>query len=556
MVKNDLEPSNITPSSHLLLGSFVAIAILIFVAGSFFEPRWETNDDVAMSMVAHGYGLAEISSPNLIFSNVLWGYFVRALPEIGGVLGYSIAAVGALLAVGTSIAYGLIRVGLGYLATLLILILILIRPGLFPQFTINSGLLMVGAIVCWHLFARYKDQRALAIGCLLAFCSYLVRSQEFLLVLLVALPLLPWRVLLTNRTPKIAVVLLVTAIAISAQVDRQAYLGDDWIAFNELNPTRAALTDFGAGSALLSRPVILEQHGYSSNDIRLVGSWFFVDPKIANPPKLKAMLDELGPLPSQGNAWGNAWVGVETLWAPALLPVVLAALLLVFLRPSWSVIGCWGLCIAAVAAIGFVGRPGVVRIYVPLVSFLVIAPFFGGKYPIQSQKSRRRHLEIGVLVIAATVNTLEVFSEAKASRLMSEQARVQWRDFPRNPVVVWGSAFPFETMYPALRIPPEVKSFRLYGLGVFTLAPFSVPYSESSAGRGMVSLLLSENGADIVLQDSQIELLEGYCIEHHKEHRLMWTSEVKGVDLAGIRNFRCRPEILIENTRQDATKER
>lgn len=545
MVDNDFELSPLPPVFRLLLISFVATAILIFVACSLFEPRWETNDDVGMSMVAHGYGLVATGSPNLIFSNVLWGYFVRSFPEIGGVLGYSIANLGVLLAVGTSVAYCLLRVGLGYLATLSALVLILARPVLFPQFTINAGLLMVGAIVCWQLCARHKDLRALAVGCLLAFGSYLVRSQEFVLVLLVSLPLLPWRVLLTDRTPKIAVVLLILAIAISAHVDRQAYLGDDWKAFNELNTPRAALTDFGAGEALRSRPDILARHGYSPNDISLIQRWFFVDPKIADPPTLKAMLGELGPLPSPGSVWSNAWAGVATLWHPALLPAVLAALLLAFLQPSWSILGCWVVCIAAIAALGFIGRPGVVRVYVPMVSLLVIAPIISGKFSIMCQKSWRHYFEIGVLVIAATVSAFGVFSEAKASRLMSEQERVQWRDFPRHPVVVWGADFPFEDMYPVFRVPPEVKSFRLYGLGVFTLAPFSVPYSEARAARGMVSLLLSENGADIILRDSQIQLLERYCFEHHKGYRLVRTADEK---VAGIQNFRCRPENLIEKT--------
>ena len=53
------------------LGSVVVPFVALYVA---FEPLWETNDDVAMSMAAHGYGLAAYSSPHLIFSNVVWGH--------------------------------------------------------------------------------------------------------------------------------------------------------------------------------------------------------------------------------------------------------------------------------------------------------------------------------------------------------------------------------------------------------------------------------------------------------------------------------------------------
>lgn len=42
-------------------------------------------------------GLAAYGSSHLIFSNVLWGYLVRAIPAINGVLGYSLATMGVLL---------------------------------------------------------------------------------------------------------------------------------------------------------------------------------------------------------------------------------------------------------------------------------------------------------------------------------------------------------------------------------------------------------------------------------------------------------------------------
>jgi hypothetical protein len=90
---------------YQLLTAFVIALIYLFVLYHFISPRWETNDDVGMSMVAHGYGVALTGSPNLVFSNVLWGYLVRAIPQIHGVLGYSIATLCALVIVGTVVIY-------------------------------------------------------------------------------------------------------------------------------------------------------------------------------------------------------------------------------------------------------------------------------------------------------------------------------------------------------------------------------------------------------------------------------------------------------------------
>ena len=174
-----------------LLWSCTISTIFILALCCFFEPHWETNDDVAMSMVAHGYGIAAVSTPNLFFSNVLWGYFVRSIPRINGALGYSVATIGVLNFVGIVILLSLRRLGVGWLIALSVLTIVLTRPVLFPQFTINAGLVTVGAISCWYLYEQRGSMSALLIGCLLAWVGYLIRSMEFVLVLLVALPILP-----------------------------------------------------------------------------------------------------------------------------------------------------------------------------------------------------------------------------------------------------------------------------------------------------------------------------------------------------------------------------
>lgn len=66
-----------------------------------------------MSIVAHGYGIAAVGMPNLLFFNVIWGCLVRAIPQIHGLWGYSIATTGGLVIVGMGIvrAMGQLRFG-------------------------------------------------------------------------------------------------------------------------------------------------------------------------------------------------------------------------------------------------------------------------------------------------------------------------------------------------------------------------------------------------------------------------------------------------------------
>lgn len=107
-------------------------------------------------MVAHGYGIAAIGSPNLIFSNVVWGYLVRLIPQIDGVLGYSVVTIGVLVIVGTVLLHALRKLSFGWLVSLSVLILLLARPVLFPQFTINAGLLTLGQLFVGSFMVRRK----------------------------------------------------------------------------------------------------------------------------------------------------------------------------------------------------------------------------------------------------------------------------------------------------------------------------------------------------------------------------------------------------------------
>lgn len=465
-----------------------------------------------MSMVAHGYGLAAEASPNLIFSNVLYGHLVRLIPEINGTHGYSIATILVLVIVGTVVVHGLYRLGMGSVGCLSALVLIFSRPVLFPQFTINAGLLMVAAIMCWHLYARQSSISALTFGCLLAFGSYLIRSQECWLVFAVSLPLLPWRSLLSSRDARVAFFALISLTAFAAITDYNAYKGDNWEFFNKNYAVTPSFTDFGAGKLLQQRPDILAQHDYSPNDIALVSSWFFVDPSIINPDTLNTMLDELGPIPAHKNALQNAWAGIIALHKPKILVSAAAALLLTILHPGWRLAITWGLFIASIFTVGLMGRPGVLRVYAPLVSLLLIAPF------LQDQISTwRRRLIIGVLLLAAVLNSSKVFSESRAFYFKSEAIRYEFTNFPTtSSIVVWGGAFPFTAIYPVLATSPSQGPHRLYGLGVFTPAPFSVAFMESKAGRDMKTLLTGMDGITVVANRKNFGLLRTYCEEHFK----------------------------------------
>lgn len=115
--------------------------------------------------------------------------------------------------------------------------------------------------------------------------------------------------------------------------------------------------------------------------------------------------------------------------------------------------------------------------------------------------------------MAALFNTAAVFSESRAAQVASEQTRRSLQDFPNETVVTWGDTFPFEDAYPVLKQSGSAMMYQLYGVGVFTLAPFLRAYMEQVSGRGVVDRLVSKNGIPIVASNGVFEVLATYCRE-------------------------------------------
>ncbi len=492
------------------LPAFLLATTLIVSLCLMFDPSWSTNDDVAMSMIAHGYGLAGYGSPQLVFSNVLWGYMVRTVPSIGGVLGYSLATMAVLLVFAWATFYFLIRLGAGYLLGLLAISLLIAEPTLMPQFTVNAGLLTVAAVIGWQVYARLGGTGNLFIACLLAFFGYLIRSQEFFLVILVALPFLPWRALRERRPMQIAFLLLGLAVVSAAVFDDWSYSGPEWQQFSEFNSTRIPFTDYNAGWYLKRHPEILARHTKSQNDIDLVGNWFSIDRTVANTESLRAMLAELGPLPMQTSSIKSGVAAVTALFNPALLPLLLPALGLLVLMPRWPMALAWMICLAALFAIGLMGRPGILRVYVPLISLLLVSPLVIGNW----SEGARRRLAALILLIACIGNTYWLIPTALMHKQWTQQVRNDIRGFPAGPFVSWGEDFPFELAFPLLADDPIPRNIRFYGLDSFTPAPFSVAYAEEATGRGLVERLKTKTGIPIIASPKRLEFLRTYCEEH------------------------------------------
>jgi hypothetical protein len=120
-----------------------------------------------------------------------------------------------------------------------------------------------------------------------------------------------------------------------------------------------------------------------------------------------------------------------------------------------------------------------------------------------------------VLVLAAAnvANAYELAKDVVASDKVL--ARVESTRFlPGEPIVVWGDSFPFEYAYPVLAADADLRKLKIFGLGVFTFAPFAIAQAEEKSGNGLIARLRSPGGILIAGGDRHLKLLATYCSEH------------------------------------------
>jgi hypothetical protein len=491
-----------------LATAFVGACSIILCLYLFFPPQWETNDDVDMSMVAHGYGLTELGSPNIIFSNVLWGLIVRLIPTIFDTVGYSVATVLVLITVSATIIFVLLRWGYHPIVSISLMIVLTLRAILFPQFTLNAGLLTLSTVIMWSYYIRYRSLLGLAVGCFYFFVGYIVRNLECFVVLFVALPLLPWRRFLRDRIAGYALIMLSVIVVSATVIDHWAYDRPAWDVYKVLSKALGPYTDFRAADELKGRPDIFTRYGYSQNDLNLVRDWFFVDPGIADPRALQAMVSELGLSAKVESAPSNIRAALEVLWQPTMLPFVSVALILGAMAPTWRLFASWIIYMAIIIILALLGRPAILRVYIPPMALLAIAPLLA-----QEITGVRRLLVSCIVFVLAIVTVVKVGSESREARSIADSLRKAMIDFPVNTVVVWGASLPYEYLYPVLGTTTSSR-YHIYQLDAFTWAPFSLSFKDQAGGHGFLTRLVDKNGLLLVASGQFVEELRGYCREH------------------------------------------
>jgi hypothetical protein len=254
--------------------SFLFSILYVVVLYSFCTPYWETNDDVFMSMCAHGYGLFNYGAPQIVFSNVVWGYIVRAIPTINGVLGYSIGQISLIVICGSVLIYFLRKLNYSWVVAICVFIIVTTNPLVFPQFTKTASFAAIISVLFLYFYfiLDKKNYYYLFCGFIFGILSFFIRSQSFLMIYLFLPIVLPFRKIIKSKAFISFALAMFTLISILYYTDYQSYNNQNYKLFNEFNLIRGLFSDFKVLSVNLNDSKY--KHVFSENDIKLLERFF------------------------------------------------------------------------------------------------------------------------------------------------------------------------------------------------------------------------------------------------------------------------------------------
>jgi branched-subunit amino acid transport protein len=500
------------------LGSFI-ILIICFCE---LTPFWLTNDDVGLAMVANGYGTSASPTHTLVFSNVAWGYLINWFPNIGGVQSYTWITYIALTIFYIAIHCCLIRSNVKPILGATLGLVFFLPVVIYPQFTLVSGYLACAGVGLILVSKGSNQGILLALSACLLILSGLVRLQELLLVLIVAAPSfiglwLGTRDKIIRKSWIISSVCVVVALAAFQVLDQESYNDPAWRTFNTTNHLRAEFTDFNLSRFYYANPKVLQDTGYTKNDVSLFNNWFFVDPAVFSPNKITRLIKEA---PWSGRILTNL-KQIDIFWRPfrdvqILFLIAVITLLLIFHQRRRylfsSILVFAGIMLLLVA----LGRGGITRIYIPV---FVLLAFVGTLQPATAVD--RLRLYYPALIVTAIVALIVLWTHLSHKNTVDRNiaAKVQTLtcQIPDDSLVVnWGSSFPYIYAYRPFRSLKPPCQLKIYSLGSFALAPFELDQLYAQTGyHDLVTAMLAGRAFNFITTDVYIGQLQQYFAEHY-----------------------------------------
>jgi hypothetical protein len=297
------------PRLHFRTAANLAIVVLLLlVALTLFSPFYQTNDDIAMRLLAEGnFVPGDEPLPFLMFINVILGKIISLAYELTPAIPwYDCLLGGAMIAAAAALISVWIGSGTVYEIALAALIAayFLLPTFVSVQFSLaGMGCAAAGAALiasaALETMENERRRRYLQYGAALFFMGSLIRFEGAVLIAIEAaalfLPMIASPLRDAEKRPHLRRALIAAGLAsllatgafIANQlVYRQAR---GWQSFYEYNLLRSRLGEYITPDRLSPEATasLAKEIGWSNNDFALFRNWFFTDPHLFSLEKVR-----------------------------------------------------------------------------------------------------------------------------------------------------------------------------------------------------------------------------------------------------------------------------
>jgi hypothetical protein len=536
------------PISPFLVILFLAVLLfVIFLA--LFSSHYETNDDAAMNMYAAGENLGQTPSEFLLFQHFVVGLILKFLYlNLPHFPWYGAFLYGYLFISSVVIAYAFARLrrSFGSIVSWLALFFLFYLPVLVaPQFTACSGYLAIAGIVLLYVVvqkpspSRALDRCLVGLALLILIWAGMVRFYSLLLALLVMCPIYGYA-LVTRFSQSwrrlLPILCGVAATGLFLNWTQLEYYekARGWEHFFAYNDVRADFMDRHRIVWNEQTEPLFKKVGWSRNDLAMLMSWFYLDPKIYSFANLSFVARKSSWQPGPPIAWN---VLRTDLWRSLTSYGGLAALLLCILLWStrFSSLRTFALVALLWYAMLFTGITVVERHLPARVWLVMLCGWFVTEMilwcavdPVEARaahSNRRRAVRAFWPVAGAVVLIcLCAGSFASSNRLsdklhhdhllmMQDLARLNPR--PNQLFVTWGGDFPYETFQLPKESDSSSRDMEFLGLGVGNHDPVVQDRLRAFGIHDLYQALYQRNDIFLICMLRKEDLLSRYIEEHY-----------------------------------------
>lgn len=514
-------PPTAIAAGLLRLAPYLAAALAILATLLYTPKFWAVNDDIGMAMIAHGYGIADQPSPDLVYSNIVWGWLTFGLGTPFGIQGYAFAQFALVLLSCAVVALTLYRARVpGFVAAALLLIMFV--PTLTGmQFSVTAGYLAVAGLALALDSTRSRTLWPWCAAAAFILMAALIRFNECAFILLIASPFYAAHLLRgADRQTRLRWAGMLAAVGVlwggCAVLDRVHYSGAEWSEFKRMNPLRRQFTDYGLAEHFNWNPDELAGTGLSPVDMQMMHYWFFDDADVFSAAKLEALEGKMS-LPERIGFNLNRY---RKMAAPFQDRVILSLLALFAFaafagRRRQVALGACLLMFGVMAVFWLLGRPGETHVYYASCAALAALGMIGTDY------------RVGRLVTAAGIAlfglALAIVWLDRQDNLHDEQrARIAVRTACHLPsdrlLLAWGGPEVFNDfyLYRPTAAPGGACPLQLYLFDVLELTPESMQKLHAyTQGKDFMQALLEGQSFDMLTDARHIDLLSTYLHEHY-----------------------------------------